>query len=191
MMYIIIIVAFVILVPILTVFQSSKGYKKFNNELKTMGFSNFECVAFKKASFYIDTNIQKLAVYIDGTANSTPRSYFYDFDEIEKYDIIVNNAIITSGGISRAIVGGIIAGGVGAIVGAFTAKNIQNIDKIAVHVFISDAHPITLLLNDTPFSKVDNQYPLMMQNLEKLQNMFAHIIQVNQSQFRYLFFNRN
>ena len=44
-----------------------------------------------------------------------------DFDEINGVEIMEDSSVI--GGIGRAIVGGVLAGGIGAIVGATTAKN--------------------------------------------------------------------
>lgn len=48
----------------------------------------------------------------------------YDFSQLSSYEYIEDGAVVTKskGGLGRAIVGGMIAGGVGAIVGASTAK---------------------------------------------------------------------
>ena len=48
----------------------------------------------------------------------------YSYDEIISCELVTkeNSTVKTSGGISRAIVGGVLAGGVGAVVGANTAS---------------------------------------------------------------------
>ncbi len=52
----------------------------------------------------------------------------FGFDEIAGFELIENGEVIattttkTKGGISRAVVGGMVAGGIGAVVGASTAK---------------------------------------------------------------------
>lgn len=47
--------------------------------------------------------------------------YFY-FNELKKYEIVEDGRTVTEGGLGRALVGGLLFGGVGAVVGGVTGK---------------------------------------------------------------------
>ena len=51
-----------------------------------------------------------------------PGDEIFTFDEIVDYDLYENNESISSGGLGRAVAGGLLLGGVGAIVGGVTGK---------------------------------------------------------------------
>lgn len=78
----------------------------------------------------------------------------YDFttallnlDSISDIEIVVNDVTIKESSISRAIVGGILAGGAGAIIGSNTAKQKNKIDSIVLKIITKDI--------DNPVVRVD------------------------------------
>lgn len=83
--------------------------------LKDNGYGNVKRLSTEPKHF-IDLCEERQRLIID------ERSYSYD--EIISCELVTkeNSTVKTSGGISRAIVGGVLAGGVGAVVGANTAS---------------------------------------------------------------------
>lgn len=53
-------------------------------------------------------------------------SHVIDYDEIISFELLEDNESVASGGVGRAIVGGILFGGAGAVVGAVTANKKKN-----------------------------------------------------------------
>lgn len=70
----------------------------------------------------MDTLHKKVAV---GMTYPNVNVTFLDFEQIIDCKITENSNIISGGGLGRAVAGGVIAGGVGAIVGANTKKVAQ------------------------------------------------------------------
>lgn len=76
-------------------------------------------------SGYIFIDMPKQYAYISNRKKHKLEPIIFAFSEIEKYRLeMVGEKVITKtkGGIGRAVVGGVLFGGVGAIVGASTAK---------------------------------------------------------------------
>ncbi|NLZ95223.1 MAG: SHOCT domain-containing protein, partial [Bacteroidales bacterium] len=58
----------------------------------------------------------------DGFAGGTKHPRIHSFDEILGYELLEDGDSITKGGLGRAVAGGLLFGGVGAIVGGATGK---------------------------------------------------------------------
>jgi len=67
------------------------------------------------------SSLRKQIVFIDLV--STARTMYY-FDELIECSIVEDGVAIESGGVGRAIVGGVLAGGVGAVVGGVLAGGV-------------------------------------------------------------------
>lgn len=96
----------------------------------------------QKAVEYKQANIQRIALYnvtkkvrkyfeIDQTHSffKVPNAFpgvIFSFDELVTYELLQNGTAITKGGIGRAIVGGALFGGVGAIVGGVTGRKTKS-----------------------------------------------------------------
>jgi len=61
-----------------------------------------------------------------------------DFSNIIGCEIIEDNETIQKGGVGRAIVGGALAGGVGAIVGATTRRTIGVVNSLSIRILLND-----------------------------------------------------
>lgn len=57
-----------------------------------------------------------------GMFGDTKKSLVRDFSEIQEYELLENGGTVSSGGLGRAVVGGVLFGGVGAVVGGVTGK---------------------------------------------------------------------
>ena len=72
------------------------------------------------------------------------RVYLYEFDKVLQSEIIENNIIVNSKSIAstvgRSVLGGILAGGVGAIIGGQSASATQNnlVNLISLRIIIND-----------------------------------------------------
>ncbi|MBS1401190.1 MAG: hypothetical protein HPZ86_10370 [Clostridia bacterium] len=100
-----------------------KEFWEINNERKKLFTQTQLLTSFSGGTITVDSN-HKLFVFGNLSKGKVP-SIFFRFDEIDNYQIeMVGQKTITKkkGGISRAVVGGALFGGVGAIVGSNTAK---------------------------------------------------------------------
>lgn len=78
------------------------------------------------------------------------RGVVYKFNQLSNYELIENGSSVTSGGlgIGRAVVGGVIAGPVGAIIGGVTKqkKHTDMIENLTILVSFKNAQPNTQIL---------------------------------------------
>lgn len=95
----------------------------------------------------LDCSIPNKAFYIDNINNKIA---FFDKKQLLTYNIynsntfidcelLEDNSTIMKNGIGRAVVGGIIAGGTGAIVGATTRKSRNVVSSIRIRIITNDA----------------------------------------------------
>lgn len=81
-----------------------------------------------------DLKINKIAI-LDIDANTID---YVEFNKIIDCEILEDNTTIMKGGIGRAIVGGVLAGGAGAIVGAGTRGTSEVVKNLAVRIITND-----------------------------------------------------
>lgn len=77
-----------------------------------------------------------------------PAKRVYKFDELVDYEIIQNGSTVSSKGIGKAVAGGLVFGGVGAIVGGVTAKAKTSdvLNELKIKVVADDFdHPDTFI----------------------------------------------
>ena len=63
-----------------------------------------------------------------------------DIDNLSECEVVRDGSVVSKGALDRALVGGVIAGGAGAIVGANTAKQVNVLDKVEIKLFTKDIH---------------------------------------------------
>ena len=63
---------------------------------------------------------------------------YVDFDKIIQCEILEDNSVVMKGGVGRAVVGGILAGGVGAIVGAQTRGSSEIVKNLSIRIITND-----------------------------------------------------
>ncbi len=81
-----------------------------------------------------DLNNRKIAI-IDTNAVKID---YVDFDKIVQCEILEDNSVVMKGGVGRAVVGGILAGGVGAIVGAQTRGSSEIVKNLSIRIITND-----------------------------------------------------
>lgn len=84
--------------------------------------------------FYIDNSSMRwMVTYVQGTSRP------YHIGEVIGWELVENGERYKSeGGVLRAVAGGALFGGVGAIVGATTANKVRTINHLAVNIYTSD-----------------------------------------------------
>lgn len=106
-----------------------ENHKRFNEFKQSMVISDF-------GSGYIFVDAEHQFCYISNTKKSEPEPVVFTFSEIEEFSVerVGEKTVVKKkGGFSRAAVGGVLFGGVGAIVGASTAKEeTQTIGGISI-----------------------------------------------------------
>lgn len=99
---------------------------------------------------YIDEGNNKILV-----ANpATDYNRIIPFSNIIECSILENGAAVQSGGVGRAIVGGALAGGIGAIVGASTRNSKMVLSSLSVRIVTKD---ISNALCEIPILKVETE----------------------------------
>lgn len=57
--------------------------------------------------------------------NKIGSNIWYKFSDLISYELLEDDAIVTSGGVGQALIRGAVFGGAGAVAGAITGKRIQ------------------------------------------------------------------
>lgn len=119
-----------------------------NNLSKFRKFTVSSQVKAGDLFFRVDDN-QKLWYY---DLQNAENPALFRFDEIIDYDLSEDGEMITKGGIGKAAVGGLLFGGVGAVVGGATAKRkTQNIVKhLKLHISLSNKYTKALTVEFIP-----------------------------------------
>lgn len=84
----------------------------------------------------------------DGILGGKKNPKIYNFSDISSYELIEDNDTIIKGGLGRAVVGGALLGGVGAIVGGTTGKKTskKQINKLYVKITVNDFNnPVVMI----------------------------------------------
>jgi len=174
LIFITVIFTIIIIIIIISAVKRNRNMNKFystqKQNLSKIGFSKNNLIEFSLAKLYIDTNLKIIVV------DSFPNYLFINFKDIAKYEVILDNSIIKENAVGNAIIGGIIAGGVGAIIGSTSASSRELISQVAIHIYQISNPPLTFILNSTPISRVSNEYPLLLQKLDALSEILDSIL---------------
>lgn len=185
-MVIIILLALVLLVIVLIMINGKNTYKNAQQKLDAIIANNNLTINY--SLFTYDDCIKRY--YVIGICGNDV-IIVYDNNEIRRIpfshiissEYIVNNSSVSKkdGAIGRALVGGVLAGGIGAIVGASSAdvNTITSINSAKVHVMLRNEKEISIdfvLWNTT----TDNQ--AIIKNINergsKIMDIFTYAIDV-------------
>lgn len=116
-----------------------------NEKLRNEFLDTFDAEIRKdiyKHTFLISKCHTKLGVaYLEGDRE---KSMVLAIPKIKSCEIVQDGSIIANNAIGRAVVGGILAGGAGAIVGSTSAKHTNKVESIELRFINNDIHnPIT------------------------------------------------
>jgi len=102
----------------------------------------------------------------------------YNCDDIIEFELIENGETVTSGGLGRAVAGGVILGGVGAIVGGVTGKKKSKsiIDDFKIKLLLNDFQKPTVyieLLNKKKIKTNSNAYNDIYEKAQEILSTLA------------------
>lgn len=78
---------------------------------------------------------------------------WHTFGDLVNYELYENNSVIQKGGIGRAIVGGVLFGGVGAIVGAQTRNSKSTVDSLYIRLTLKSSGMKTITFISSPIDR--------------------------------------
>ena len=151
------------------VFQnSSKPSQEIIDQNQNRIYKELESISFKESKeiyltldsispkMKIDTANQRIAFcdYYKNTLKVIP------FKNILECEIIDDDTTVLSGGIGRAIVGGALAGGAGAVVGAATRKSKSVTNNLSIKIITSDVSDslIVIPILETSTNRASDKY---------------------------------
>ncbi|WP_191621583.1 zinc-ribbon domain-containing protein [Clostridium perfringens] len=115
-------------------------------------YNNFNVT--KKVGKYFSINEYERLWFIPNTIWDRKTPKIYSFDDIISFELIEDNDCIVKGGLGRAIVGGALLGGVGAVVGGTTGKKISKkvITKLIIKITVNNIENPVVYINllETP-----------------------------------------
>jgi hypothetical protein len=110
----------------------------------------------------------------------------YNCDDIIEYELLEDGITVTSGGLGRAAVGGVLLGGVGAIVGGVTGKkkSRSEIENFKIKLTLNDFQNPTVyveLLNKKKLKTNSNKYKEMYEKAQEILSTLA-VLQNNKGE---------
>lgn len=158
--------------------------KRINQITKNRGVAYADLQVFRPTKSIENTNVSDYAVYIDEARRKIMFANIvvgieqtYRFDEIVECSILEDGSAIQTGGIGRAVAGGFIAGGVGAVVGASTRKTKPVVYSLSVRVITTS---IQNSLYEIPLitSKTDKETESYREIFQFAQEVYAVVTSV-------------
>ena len=112
----------------------SKEKEKITDELEIS--IDFDVTTNVDNKLYLDENKKKICIPCN---NMIRPEMIFDYNDILKYELLEDGNSISKGGVGRAIIGGVLFGGVGAIVGGSTGhKSKQTCTRLQVKITLND-----------------------------------------------------
>lgn len=150
--------------------QWERNNQKIKEELEKLSFGPGKefYLGYKSSSpkMKIDVTSKQIAIcdYTTGSLKIIP------FQNLIECEIIEDNETVLSGGIGRAIAGGIIAGGTGAIVGAVTRKSKNIVKSLSIRIGTSDINDALIMipLVTSPVKKESEQYKELWKTAQEI-----------------------
>lgn len=106
----------------------------------------------------------------------------HNFGEVIDYELVVNdNTVKGKGAFSRAVAGGLLFGGVGAVAGASTAKRVTVVTALYINVYLKDGTLERINFINTATKADSFTYNVMKDCAEKASALFTAIIADNES----------
>lgn len=117
--------------------------EKINKELEDKGFEISKNIYHPNYILRVSKKIREIAICYLLSGQIT----YVKFEDILECEILENSNTIMKGGVGRAIAGGIIAGGVGAIVGANTRNSQNVINSLQVRIITKNIDNALININ--------------------------------------------
>jgi len=152
-------------------------YSEQSDTINSLGFSITSEVECADYELKVDSRNKQIAIL--SSQYSSPK--ILKFPEIIGCDVIKDNSTIASSGVGRAVVGGLLAGGAGAIVGATTRKSKNVVSDLRIYIKTTniDDPLITLKLIQKQIERNSSQYKKIIEFAEKFQATMDSIMNQN------------
>lgn len=140
--------------------------------------------------FYIDEEKKQWVIPKGSISGNIKNAKIYNYSDIISYELLEDGSAVTKGGVGRAIAGGILFGGIGAIVGGTTGKkktkNICNRLQIKITVNSSDKATEYINLINTETKKdgiiYKTSYAMAQEILSVLEIICNSSVNINETQ---------
>ena len=128
----------------------------FTRYLLYVGHELYQAVGYR---LWVDDIRKKwgLSVYAERTPKRVPiggiesiATKIYDYKDLIKYEVIEDGETVISGNAGKAVVGGILFGGIGAVAGAAASRTIkerQNIVSVQMRIRVKDIEQLSYLID--------------------------------------------
>ncbi|MDU1053378.1 zinc-ribbon domain-containing protein [Clostridium baratii] len=123
----------------------------------------------------------------DGVLGTKKKPKIYKFEDISSFELIEDNDTITKGGLGRAVVGGALLGGAGAIVGGITGKRKGKkvINKLFIKITVNDFNnPVVMIkLINVPTKSDSLAYNGAFKTAQEILSLLELIVKQCESKF--------
>lgn len=146
-------------------------------KLEKYGFSSSLSIPYNEnsmgAALMVDHENKKIAL----CHYSNAFIEYISFNQIINVEILKNNATIMKGGIGRAVIGGVLAGGVGAVVGASTRDSEELLYSLKIRVITNDINkPLYVIkLNYNEIAVGSQEYNTIVDTANKIYSLIFSI----------------
>ncbi|MFI3214965.1 MAG: SHOCT domain-containing protein [Eubacteriales bacterium] len=108
----------------------------------------------------------------------------FNYSNLSSFELVEDNIVTSSGGLGAAIVGGLVAGGVGAVVGGIVAEKTsasKTCDSLKLKLELVNTYTDTLYIDfiKSPTQKKSSFYKLMLKSAEDLSRFLNNVIVYN------------
>lgn len=128
--------------------------------------------------FAVAQNEKCVLFYSDLSPSYLELKYFaIPFSALIECEVIEDQSTVLSGGVGRAVAGAVIAGGVGAVVGAATRKSSNVVNHLAVRIISNEVlNPLyEIVVIDHQMSRNTEEYRVLF---DKAQRIYATVIAI-------------
>lgn len=189
--YIIALVVFGVIWVIIKISDNNKS-NLLNEDINDIGFIETRRIEYgdisKKYILFDDTN--KKIMFIQHNIFAKTKSKYllnkYDYSDLIKIQVVEDDDVVSEKSlvnvVGRAMVGGIIGGGIGVIVGATTSKskNKKVVSSIKINIQTDSSSDIEIEIYDSkPIDKKSTDYKLKMYKVNDIVDSISRIIENN------------
>lgn len=176
------IILLMVITGIIVIFKDNADKRK-NTEKTDEVLNNRNFKTTRKFRYELNSNIIEFRTDMQNKQiaiceiKQQPKIDIIKFEKVVDCEIIQDSNVIMKGGVGRAIVGGAIAGGVGAIVGATTRKSTNIIDSLQIRIIANNTYNplymLKLISTQTQKDSIDYQKAIGFAN-----NVHASLISI-------------
>ncbi|MFN1873299.1 SHOCT domain-containing protein [Clostridioides difficile] len=131
-----------------------------------------------------DDNNKKFIV-LNGFNREKVNLNVYNYSDVIEYELLENGETVTKGGIGRALAGGALFGGVGAVVGGVTAKRTTKafIDSLKIKITLNNLSNPNVYVNLIQLRTKSNSsiYKMAYSSAQEILSVLAIIVKDNEA----------